>query len=62
MGTMYSAVDISHPMSLSYIVVYLARRSFFVFLTFMMNPLPGIQIQVFIFSSVLYIIYLNHVP
>ena len=59
-GSMYSGAyldDSVYP--LTYSIVYLVRRILFVLLTFSLRNYPGIQVQVFIFSSVLYIIYLN---
>ena len=43
----------------SYAIIFLLRRSLFIFITFYLYNFPGIQIQLFIYSSVLYIIYLN---
>ena len=60
-GTIYATCHLEsmdiYP--LSYSIIYMLRRSMFVLLTFALYPLPGIQIQVFVYSSVLYIIYLN---
>ena len=59
-GTMYAGAyldDSVYP--LTYSIVYLVRRILFVFLTFSLSNYPGMQAQVIIFSSVLYIIYLN---
>ena len=43
----------------SYGIVFLLRRSLFMCITFLLYDYPGIQIQVFIYSTILYIIYLN---
>jgi hypothetical protein len=40
-GTLYATVDINKKGSGSYIVVYLLRRSFFVFVTFVFYDYPG---------------------
>ena len=61
-GTLYQTVDITKRGSGSYIIVYLLRRSFFVFVTFVFFDYPGFQIQIFLFSCVYYILYLNYVP
>lgn len=60
-GTLYSGLHTDSKVSLAYTIVFLLRRSLFCFFTFGMTNIPGIQVQVFIFSSVLYVIYLNHV-
>ena len=36
------------------------RRSLFVLVSFVLLDYPGIQIQVFLYMTVLYIVYLNH--
>ena len=60
-GTMYNGAYLSgnkiYPVS--YSVVFLIRRSTFILLTFMLFDQPAIQIQVFVFMSIMYIIYLN---
>ena len=60
-GSMYLGIWLEelNVYSLTYSLVFLIRRSIFVVLTFALFSYPGIQIQVFIFSSLLYIIYLN---
>jgi hypothetical protein len=61
-GTMYALVDGRYFWSRTYTIVFLLRRTLYVFLTFVMFSYPGIQMQTFIFSSVIYVIYLNHGP
>lgn len=39
---------------------FLLRRSCFVLLTYIMMSFPGIQVQIFCFMSVLYLIFVNH--
>ena len=56
MGVYLESMDI-YP--LSYSIIFQMRRMCFVLLTFALFNYPGIQIQVFIYTSVLYIIYLN---
>ena len=58
-GSMYLGVWLSTGWGLSYSIVFLIRRSLFVALTFALYDYPGIQIQLFIYSSVLYMIYLH---
>ena len=61
-GTMYAGIDTENTFALSYSFVFLMRRSLFCFFTFAMFEIPGIQTHVFIFSSVMYTIYLNSTP
>lgn len=58
-GTLYHGIDTESNFALSYTIVFLARRSLFCIFTFAMFEIPGIQVQFFIFSSVIYMIYLN---
>lgn len=58
-GTIYPGIDTENTFALSYTIVFLFRRSLFCMFTFAMFEIPGMQVQLFIFSSVLYIIYLN---
>lgn len=58
-GTLYPGIDTESDFALSYTIVFLARRSLFCIFTFAMYEIPGIQVQVFIYSSVIYTIYLN---
>ena len=46
--------------SLTISIVFLLRRSLFVFITFVFYDYPGIQIQLFIYSSILYTVYLGY--
>ena len=43
-GALYSNVDITKRGSGSYIIVYLLRRSWYVFVTFVFFDFPGFQI------------------
>ena len=61
-GSMYLGIWVSEKISyyaLSYSIVFLLRRSVFILISFLLLDYPGIQIQLFIYTSVLYIIYLN---
>ena len=60
-GSMYLGVylETDDPFGLSLSVVFLIRRSIFVATTFMLIDHPALQIQAFIFMSVIYIIYLK---
>ena len=42
--------------------VFLFRRTLFVIITFGLFQYPGLQINVFIYTSLLYIIYITHFP
>jgi ABC-type sugar transport system permease subunit len=61
-GTMYATVVPRTKGSLMYNVVFLFRRSTFVLITFTLFEHPGIQIQAFIYSTLLYLIFLHHYP
>ena len=60
-GSMYLGValddEVAYGLSLS--VVFLIRRSVFVAITFGLLNYPSLQLQLFIFTSILYISYLN---
>jgi len=58
-GTLYPGINTESKVALLYTIVFLLRRSLFCFFTFAMISIPGIQVQTFIFSSLLYVIYLN---
>ena len=60
-GTMYPGVLLktNHAFSLSLSIVFLIRRFLFVLITFTLYDHPVIQIQMFILSSIVYIIYLG---
>ena len=60
-GTMYQGIWLEEDSvyALSYTIVFQLRRILFVGLMFLLQDYPGIQIQLFIYSSVLYVIYLN---
>lgn len=59
-GTLYAGLRPEVRSNISYTPVFMLRRVFFVILTFGLLHVPGVQIQVFIFSNVLYIIYMNY--
>lgn len=61
-GNMYSTVDPKYTGSLYYNVVFLTRRSLYVLITYSLFNYPGIQIQSFIYVTLLYLIYLHHFP
>ena len=61
-GTIYQTVKPNGVASLSYPIIFLIRRSCFVFLTFYYFEQPVLAIQILIFLNVLYIIYINSVP
>ena len=60
-GTMYDDVYLKddHTYGLSYSVVFLVRRSLFVWISFLLFDHPPLQLQAFFFSSILYICYLS---
>ena len=48
--------------TLIYPYIYLTRRSAFVLITFGLFRVPGIQINLFIYLSILYVIFIGHCP
>ena len=60
-GTLYVGLNPLKPLVWSSCLLFLLRRTFFVFLTFYLFSQPGIQVQLMIFSTVTYVIYLGHV-
>ena len=58
-GSLYLGVatDASF-LPLTYVIVFMVRRSLFVVVMFTMTDYPAIQINVFIYMTNLYIIYL----
>ena len=41
-GNLYNTIDVRKPISLTYIIVYLARRQFFILITYALFDHPGI--------------------
>ena len=62
LGVVLPTKSVPNWETLSYPIVFLLRRSLFVLITFSLFKYPGIQINVFIYSSLLYIIYITHFP
>ena len=60
-GSLYLGLKYDNEFTKIHCLVYMLRRSLFVLITFSLLKYPGIQIQVFIYTGILYIIYLNHV-
>ena len=60
-GTLYLGLRPERDYVVSYSMVFILRRIIFVIITFALFNYPGIQIQVFIYTSLLYIIYISHV-
>ena len=58
---MYLGINSDSALALSYSIVFMLRRTLFVFLMFSLMKQPAIQMNLLIFSSVLYIIYLQYV-
>ena len=48
--------------TLAYPLIYLMRRTAFVMITFLLFKVPGIQINVFIYTSIFYVIFISHYP
>ena len=60
-GSMYLGLNTDRVISLTYTIVFMVRRSLFVVVMFFLSNQPAIQMNLFIFMSNLYIIYLNQV-
>lgn len=60
-GTLYNGMRAKVISVKSYSFTFLARRSLFVIITFNLYTQPGIQVQLMIYMTLLYIIYLGHV-
>lgn len=60
-GTLYNGMRPKQPEVVTYAPAFLIRRSIFVFITFYLFEQPGIQVQVMIYMTLLYVIYLGHV-
>ena len=59
-GTLYLGLRPERDHVPSYSMVFILRRLIFVAITFALFNFPGIQIQVFTYVSILYIIYISH--
>ena len=57
-GSLYLGINTDRFLPLTYVLVFLARRSLFVLVMFTMPNQPAIQMNLFIYMSNLYIIYL----
>ena len=55
-GTLYVGLNPQKPLVPASCFVFLQRRTFFVFLTFYVFSQPGIQVQVMIFSTIIFLI------
>lgn len=62
MGKVKHKKSIPNWDTLAYPLVFLLRRTIFVLITFTLFKYPGIQINVFIYTSILYIIFITHYP
>lgn len=60
-GSLYLGIKTESQWALTYSVVFMLRRSLFVALMFGLQQQPAIQMNLFIYSSNLYLIYLQHV-
>ena len=59
-GPLYLGLRPDRDFVVSYSMVFILRRVVFVMITFALFNYPGIQIQMFIYVSLLYIIYIGH--
>ena len=59
-GTLYNGLRTGSTGTKSYYFVFLLRRSLFVLITFLLFFQPGIQVQLMIYMTLLYVIYLGH--
>ena len=59
-GTLYLGLKPSKEGVVNYSFVFMIRRSFFIAITFALFKQPGLQIQLMIYMTVLYVIYLGY--
>ena len=59
-GTLYNGLDAKKDSVMSYSIVFLARRSLFIAITFALFEQPGLQIQLMIFLTLIYVTYLGY--
>ena len=58
-GTLYNGLNAKNQQVMSYSIVYLVRRSLFVAITFALFESPGVQLQLMVFMTVMYLVYLG---
>ena len=58
-GTIYNNMNPKKVSALAYVTVFIARRSLFVLLTFTLAMYPNLQIQIFTYSTLLFMCYFN---
>ena len=58
-GTIYNNMNPEKVSALAYAIVFLGRKSLFVLLTFTLSLYPHLQIQIFTFTTLLYMCYFN---
>ena len=61
-GSLYELHDAAKKYVGTYSLVFLMRRSFFVFVTFAMYRHPGLQIEMMLLSTVGYLCYITQMP
>lgn len=59
-GTLYNGLNPKKANAATYSMTFLIRRSVFVAITFLLTDQPGIQIQLSIYLTLLYIIYVGY--
>lgn len=60
-GSMYLGTITTDVWCLAYSIIFLLRRTLFVAFTFGLYNYPSLQVHLFIYSNVYYLIYLNKV-
>ena len=60
-GSLYLGINSGSAWALSYSIVFMLRRTLFVLLMFSLIKQPAIQMNLLIYSSIFYIIYLQYV-
>ena len=58
-GAMYFALNPEKPFVGTYSVIFLLRRSFFVLITFTLWEHPNMQVELMLFSTLLYVCYIG---
>lgn len=59
-GSLYELHNSAKKYVSTYSIVFLVRRSFFVLVTFAMYNYPGLQIQIMMYSTLLYVAYISN--
>lgn len=59
-GTLYNGLNAKRPSVMTYSPMFLIRRSMFIAIMFVCFEQPAIQVQLMIYMTILYLIYVGH--